>query len=168
MFFRHTSKKAEKEFFCSIFNSWYLILCLRILKETRPLSLLRPRLLGLVTSMDRSENITPVWAISPHTPAANHYSSCRTQWQWLTRVIFVNMHTLWSVSVKHADCMSMCENICQLFIQEQTEIFFLHCRLTLISLPTLYFLHPATFFAKWKGRRSYWFCSSNLLLSKMH
>lgn len=62
-----------------------------------------------------SENITPVWAINPHMPAAALYSSSPTQRLWPTGITLVRYAITMISHVIHAQCLSVCEHICQVF-----------------------------------------------------
>lgn len=55
---------------------------------------------------ETSKNITPVWAISPHMPAAALYSSNRTWMLWLTQIMLVK----YAVSMPS---VPVCEDLCQ-------------------------------------------------------
>ncbi len=110
-----------------------------------------------------SENITPAWAISPHTPAATRYSSSRTRRQWLT----------WMILVKYAQRMISQCNVRSVHVSVWQYLSIIQSRANRktiwmkISLLKL-FAFSCFLCSKWKGCRSYWFCSSIHPLSKMH
>lgn len=119
---------------------------------------------SLVKSMEgTSENITPVWAISPHTPAAaTLYSSGRTWRQWLTWMILKYAQSIISHAT-YAHSARQCVTISVSYsIQGPAENDISSALLLDFDLfaNTVVFGYGHFLCTKWKGCRSYWFCSS--------